>query len=347
MRNILENPNIVLNLKIKRLQSKARAWEGERQCRLEISAGERAGAWGPSFQQLPLALLRKAAFKDNGWKTGILLLWKEKLEALALMCKAPIASRYQQVRCVWCSWSFQEREVVIEGEKRLRLGSLAWGIEGNPRQAEEDLRGGFPQTLSQRGDSDKEKEVRVFPFVKDRLINKYYNSVKPFVSLFHFHGKTFTCSNVLFPSHSKIEGIQSQSRLIQGGSGFSHSIFSIFSPSLANLSKQLVKRIVADSSSSCRYLGVRSQPACKGLRSLGQGAAPAGWWRQSLWCRERRMARGKLVGLKSSHWDVNWGWDVGGQLLVGQGEWLASGYNYILHKELLVELTQGSWVGSG
>ena len=128
---------------------------------------------------------------------------------------------------------------------------------------------------------------------------------------------------------------------------FSHSIFSIFSPSLANLSKQLVKRIVADSSSSCRYLGVRSQPACKGLRSLGQGAAPAGWWRQSLWCRERRMARGKLVVLKSSHWDVNWGWDVGGQLLVGQGECLASGYNYILHKELLVELTQGSWVGSG
>ena len=131
---------------------------------------------------------------------------------------------------------------------------------------------------------------------------------------------------------------------------FSHSNwvkFSIFSPSLANLSKQLVKRIVADSSSSCRYLGVRSQPACKGLRSLGQGAAPAGWWRQSLWCRERRMARGKLVGLKSSHWDVNWGWDVGGQLLVGQGEWLASGYNYILHKELLVELTQDSWVGSG
>ena len=220
MRNILENPNIVLNLKIKRLQSKARAWEGERQCRLEISAGERAGAWGPSFQQLTLALLRKAAFKDNGWKTGILLLWKEKFEALVLMCKGAIASRYQQVKCVWCSWSFQEREVVIEGEKRLRLGSLAWGIEGNPRQAEEDLRGGFPQTLSQRGDSDKEKEVRVFPFVKDRLINKYYNSVKPFVSLFHFHEKTFTCSNVQFPSHSKIEGIQSQSRLIQGGPGF-------------------------------------------------------------------------------------------------------------------------------
>ena len=30
-----------------------------------------------------------------------------------------------------------------------------------------------------------------------------------------------------------------------------------------------------------------------------------------------------------------------------QGEWLTSGYNYILHKELLVELTQDSWVGSG